>query len=444
MKYYKMNEPLPALLAYLKRLEDNFKSFTIQNNSSDDFSDGLKEEISKTTNAIQNEVESLKLKVQQSITMKEEVKNLNTIGFFGGQKRGKSSLINLFLGCNIMPVAANVMSSITITAQHDKDMEENTFKVDIVFEDTSHQSQIINLEKTQKLLKQFGSRKGESHKPVSEIIVTSNFAKSTILKEGGKLVDTPGAEYAFTDNVGEVINSAAKSKTRDEAIPEFLRFNYRSNNSSEDKNLNEVKKALDTLKKTQIVVFCERTDYLQNKSGVEFYHKELEKLNPIIVLNFMDKFMEAHDKEKDNSEDVEESKKLMRDKMVEIFNVKYEDIKCVSSNNDVYKAKIENDNNNLLDIYGINELEDAIKNKIGNLEPEKVIEDSLNTLKDMHIRVNKKLDEIVSEVGDSLNPNIVKIRSLINNKVYLNNFKYAMENSDFKEDFKIYVKKQLE
>ncbi len=433
MKYYKMDEPLPALLAYLKRIEDNFKSSPIQSNSSDGVKEeissttkAIEKEISDTTNAIKNEVESLKLKIQKSITMKEEakeevkeeVKNLYTIGFFGGQKRGKSSLINLFLGCNIMPVAADVMSSITITAQHDESMEENSFKVDIVFEDTSHQSQIINLEETQKLLKQFGSRKGESHKPVSEIFVTSNFAKSTILKEGGKLVDTPGAEYAFTDNVGEV-------------------------NSSEDKNLNEVKNAIETLKKTQIVVFCERTDYLQNKSGVEFYHKELEKLNPIIVLNFMDKFMEGHDKEKDNPNDVEESKKLMRDEMVKIFNVKYEDIKCVSSNKDVYKAKIENDNNNLLDIYGINELEDAIKNKIGNLERVKVIKDTLNTLNDMHIRVNKKLDEIVSKVGDSFNPKIVKIRSLIKNKVYLKNIKYAMENSKetgFQEEFKLYEK----
>ena len=63
----------------------------------------------------------------------------------------------------------------------------------------------------------------------------------------------------------------------------------------------------------------------------------------------------------------------------------------------------------------------------------------------MHIRVNKKLDEIVSKVGDPLNPNIVKIRSLIDNKVYLNNFKYAMENSKetvFQENFKD-VKEQL-
>ena len=56
---------------------------------------------------------------------------LTKVGVFGGQKRGKSTLINQLLGCDLMPVAVPPMSSVIIEVEHKKNQASNKYKLSL-------------------------------------------------------------------------------------------------------------------------------------------------------------------------------------------------------------------------------------------------------------------------------------------------------------------------
>ena len=67
-----------------------------------------------------------------------------TIGFFGGQKRGKSSLINHLIGCDLMPVSAIPMSSVVIRTKQDSSIADLHYIVDITQIDGYHDVQTVS------------------------------------------------------------------------------------------------------------------------------------------------------------------------------------------------------------------------------------------------------------------------------------------------------------
>ncbi len=350
MTYYEFTDPVASLLTFVADMEARVN--------------GIKFKKQEDISGLKNDILRLKLNIQRFLRMKDTDK-ARTIGFFGAQKRGKSSLINILLGCKLMPVHSAVMSSITIKAKQDNEQPENRYTVDILFKNGHESQSVLSLEETQNLLKIYGSRKGGGNSgSVSEIIVTGKFANSKILSNGGILVDTPGAELAF----GEVETSGEKE----------------GEYKSEKSNKNEIDNALDTLGKTQIVVFVEGTQYMESRNSVEFYRNELEKLSPITVLNFMDKWLDGHDEEPR-----EKAIDQMKVKMFDVFGVKYDDVICVSSKDKVFEAK-ENGNTELLEENGINKIEEVILERLNNLSLEKVITESVKEIKSLIARLDKK------------------------------------------------------
>lgn len=371
MKTYSFNNPVACLLAVINDIEARISKVR--------FEDG------NDISGLKNDVLRLKLSVQRFLLMKDDSEKARTIGFFGAQKRGKSSLINILLGCRLMPTHADVMSSVIIRVKQDYSLNFDEYAIDVIFKNGHHEEHTqLSFERTRNLLRKYGSRKGvDFSDQIGEIVVVGNFKNSKIMANGGMLVDTPGAELAF----GEVETEGKKE----------------GEYKSEKDNEREVDSALETLANTQIVVFVERTQYMESRNSVKFYRDNLEKLTPVTVLNFMDKWLDDHD-----DEPRENAIEQMKEKMVGVFGVKYGDVICASSKDKVFEAK-ENGNIEFLEENGINKLEEIILDRLNNLSLEKVITESVKEIKSLIARLDEK----------SRNFNI--------NKLFLMNFFRALE-----------------
>lgn len=187
-----------------------------------------------------------------------------TIGFFGAQKRGKSTIINQLLGCELLPVGHKPMTAAVMEIHKDSSLPDNNFSIEVVMGDGSVEHlEDITFDDTKEYLKDLGTHKNdESSKDVYKIVIKANFSSSKVLDNNGILLDTPGAEMAFDD--GNEDNSALHN------------------------NISDVEKALQILKETQINIFLERADYMGNQINVDFYKDRMKPLRPINVVNFMD------------------------------------------------------------------------------------------------------------------------------------------------------------
>lgn len=264
-----------------------------------------------------------------------------TIGFFGAQKRGKSSLINQLLRCNLMPVSPIPMSSVVIKVKHDQTHKQDSFTIDVVHSDGARDSnRDISLESAQLLLKEYGSHKGHMSGEVETIEVTSNFSNSEILENGGILVDTPGAEIAF------------------------------ANELSDSENNGDANRAIDILASTHIVIFVERADLMQSENSKNFFEKNLKPMRPFSVINWKDAYS-LDSKYEISDPCVIEAKKqsCMKEIMLKTYGVNLDRVMCVSSK-EAENARKNNDND-LLENSNLPVLEDRILRELKNLNPEK-------------------------------------------------------------------------
>ena len=300
----------------------------------------------KQGGVLQN-LDALRLNIER-IRRQEDPKATKTIGFFGGQKRGKSSLINQLLGCKLMPVRAVPLSSIVVRAKKDMTIQPDCFKVKVTYADGYTDEQDASLDDARFLLETYGTRLGNFSDHVADILVKSNFPLSKILEEEGILVDTPGAEYAFgVEDPDDAPENSDFAKLQNEV---------------------EKKRALSVLDKTQIIVFCERADYLENRNSQRFYQEELKKRYPINVLNFMDKY-DSEDFEKipeDMREQFRQNK--MRQRMAATFGATIDRICCVSCK-DAIDGREKNDIK-LQKRSNISVLEENILAELRNLLPQ--------------------------------------------------------------------------
>lgn len=223
-----------------------------------------------------------------------------TIGFFGAQKRGKSSIINYLLGVNLMPVSPIPMSSVIVRVKHDSSLQKGSYNIDITSQDgqmVSHEN--LSEESARSVVELYGSHRGGGVcEDVDTIEVASNFSGVEILENGGILVDTPGAEMAFSE---------ARSDEQNEA---------------------DSQRAIDELQRTHLVVFVERADYLQGESGYQFFSKQIKQLRPLSVVSFKDKF----DVQDSGTAAVNESIKHQKlgSMMMRVYGINLERFSCVS------------------------------------------------------------------------------------------------------------------
>ena len=182
-----------------------------------------------------------------------------TIGFFGGQKRGKSTLINCLIGVDLLPTSPIPATSVIVEIKNNTDLGPNEYNVRM---DTGDGAVIIRESKMplgtlKQLLENFGTRSGDCKLNIERIVIEGLFSESDILKNGGILLDTPGCEMAFED--------VSQQNSKDSIL------------------------AMNALKGSQVVLFVERIDYCESKSSQTLFEEEVKKMSPIFVASFKDK-----------------------------------------------------------------------------------------------------------------------------------------------------------
>lgn len=314
----------------------------------------------------------------QKIKKSNEIK---TIGFFGAQKRGKSTLINQLLCVDLLPVSTIPMSSVVIKVKHDFNHEKGKYTIDITDSNGSLDSTpYVTLEDTRILLKQYGSHKGTSSIDVDTIEVISNFENSKILEKGGVLIDTPGAEVVFSEDC--------------------------SNNDIN--NLNDTQRALSILSSTHVVVFVERADYLQNENSRQLFIDNLKPLRPLCVINFKDKY--TYNSSINDQYTIEMQKQdKMKIEMLKAYGVNLDRTICVSS---LEFANAKNEQNNeLLINSNLPLLEERILKELENLNPDKGLITCLNELKKILSQISP--DKVKQIIASSRRPLYVFIQNVV-------------------------------
>ena len=208
----------------------------------------------------------------------------------------------------------------------------------------------VDLGSAQLLLTQYGSHKGCLSGEVDTITVTSNFADSRILENGGILVDTPGAEIAFDLD------------------------------SSSEANEVDAQRAINILSSTHIVIFIERADLMQSVNSKTFFMEHLKPMRPLSVINWKDAYC-LDSKFKITDPIVAEKKKqsCMREIMLKTYGVNLDRVLCVSSKEAAEARK--NGNHELLMKSNLLELENRILTELHNLNPENGLITCLQELK---------------------------------------------------------------
>lgn len=263
-----------------------------------------------------------------------------TIGFFGAQKRGKSSIINYLLGAELMPTSPIPMSSVIVRVRHDSALEKGVYNIDITNQNGQmNTNQNLSEDSAREVIELYGSHRGDGvFEDVDTIEVASNFSGIEILESGGVLVDTPGAEMAFVDG------------------------------SAEDPNVADSRRAIEELQRTHLVVFVERADYLQGESGHQFFTMQIKQLRPLSVVSFKDMY------EVSGPGTVAVNESLKRQKlgslMMRVYGINLERFSCVSCK--------EAESNK--ELSGMRVLKDRILTELRNLEFENGLPTCLSEL----------------------------------------------------------------
>ena len=195
----------------------------------------LKQELIKCTDsmsAIENTPAGICEELREKI--ENNVFNLVVLGQF---KRGKTSLINALLGAEILPTAVVPLTSIATILKYGE-----TFKIKVYFKG----GRVIEIEPAS--LTQYVTEKGnpKNEKDVKEVIITY---PSSYLKDGVRLIDTPGVGSVYEHNTDVAYQYLPKS---DAAL--FLLSVEQPVSKAELEFLNDVKE------------YSHRIFFLQNKA----------------------------------------------------------------------------------------------------------------------------------------------------------------------------------
>jgi len=189
-------------------------------------------------------------------------KRKRKIGIFGAPKRGKSTLLNVFLGGDILPNGTTPTTRCAIELHNIAGSAERQ-RV-IVHEESGYDTfehDVRVMDEIRDTLWRCFSRNSTATK----IEVYGDFSAGSIL-ENCILVDTPGAETAFVEET------------------------YETEMGERGASLHlETKRALEMLKDVDVVLFCMRADQIGNRSEFDFYKSALSRLKPLNIVNFKDR-----------------------------------------------------------------------------------------------------------------------------------------------------------
>lgn len=258
------------------------------------------------------------------------------IGVFGPPKRGKSTLLNVFLGDHVLPCGITPVTHCAVELHNIAGSEERPRVV-------VHRSDgTVAFEHDVQSLEGFCqeiSRCFRRSKDVEKIEVYGDFSAGIAL-ERSVLVDTPGAEAAFEEEQHEdAMGVRGEELHRDTRI------------------------ALDMLEKVDIPLFCMRATGLGSESERRFYREYMQKIRPINIVNFIDSI---------EGEEFHESE--MRYEVAEKYDVSGRDTVFLSAKQGLdimkkYGSYGEIEKNLEWDRWGIDKLALAIKDRLAAMEP---------------------------------------------------------------------------
>lgn len=256
------------------------------------------------------------------------------LGIFGAPKRGKSTLLNVLLGGDVLPNGTTPTTRCAIEIHNLAGSSER--QRIIVHEESGYdtfQHDVRGMDEIRDTLWRCFSQNSTARK----IEVYGDFSNGIIL-ENCILVDTPGAETAFMED---------KHKAEMGERGESLHL--------------ETKRALEMLKEVDVVLFCMRADQIGNKSEVDFYRQSMNRLKPLNIVNFKDYLAPEEEKE-------------VLDEVVHYYDAARRETVMVSAR-DGLNALLNNahvteaDKSTLLGPSGMNKLHDAIVERLKSMTP---------------------------------------------------------------------------
>lgn len=261
-------------------------------------------------------------------------KRKRKIGIFGAPKRGKSTLLNVFLGGDILPNGPTPTTRCAIELHNIAGLEEK--QRIIVHEESGYdtfQHDVRGMDEIRDTLWRCFSKNSFA----SKIEVYGDFSAGSML-ENCILVDTPGAETAFLDESHE-----AEMGERGASL-----------------HL-ETKRALEMLKEVDVVLFCMRADQIGNRSEFDFYRSAMFRLRPLNIVNFKD-CCQSEEESEIMDEVVHNYGVVRRETVMVSAKDGLEALRTGSVRTDVDKAA-------LLGPSGMDRLRTAIEERIRAMEP---------------------------------------------------------------------------
>ena len=204
-------------------------------------------------------LEYLSGRLRKVRTLAKEKREIR-IGVFGPPKRGKSTLLNVFLGGDVLPSGKTPMTHCAVelyniagTGERSRMMAHNVDgSIDAEYD--------LDFSAMRDELERRFLRSAETRK----IQLYGDFSAGIVL-ENSVLLDTPGAEAAFEEDAREDAMGSRGAQLR-----------------------TDTERALEMLSEVDVPLFCMRADNLGSEGEANFYERYMRRIRPINVVNFKD------------------------------------------------------------------------------------------------------------------------------------------------------------
>jgi tRNA U34 5-carboxymethylaminomethyl modifying GTPase MnmE/TrmE len=287
------------------------------------------------------------------------------VGVFGPPKRGKSTLLNVLLGADILPTARTPKTRCIVEIHN---IAETTEKHRLVLHKENGGQKMLFKAEADEINNAIDQCFDDKNSDVTRIEVYRDF-RSPLFPDNSILVDTPGAESAFEE------------------------FSHDEGMGTRGKELSlDTKRALETLDDIDVVFFCMRADQLGSGTEKEFYQRYMKGRKPINIVNLKDLV--------NNSGEVSDEEIIQE--AAENYGLALRDTVVVSALEGMDALK---NGKPVPSVSGFQELAGEIRERLNLLEPPEALENAVieyNTTMDKHGDLNAPLRVAVKRFTEVL------------------------------------------
>ena len=268
------------------------------------------------------------------------------IGVFGCPSMGKSSLFNVLLGVEMLPMfgAPGTTRFGTEIIRRKYESEDKPYKImKILFKGTPEISYCWeDYNDACTILEEFSKEADLNNPQTAKIVIEGPF--DSFIDDDLVFVDTPGIEFGARKEDMELLSI--------------------SHDWVADRQ-----RALDVLDNVDIVIFCIRLDYPEFKDVVPLYNELIKKYDPINVITVSDKRKELKDPELETNEGIisyiRRQLRIMNADTVVVSSKKALEIIRAAKKNGKKIKKIFDREFTGVDLEGFKELKTMILKKLG-------------------------------------------------------------------------------